>query len=133
MEKQRTIILKTLSILKKVYKLENSDEDFIAIWQMALKNFSDEQITKAVEKLIQTRTSAFFPVPGELIVCIEESHFDKGAKFDSLVAMISRYGAYHKPEITDPEILEFIKRSGGWKELCRKALFFFRRCRKKVT
>ena len=88
------------------------------VYFQALKQFSIDEIERAVKGLIYTRATASFPKPAELIQEIRGTTSNRAtmAWLDVLEA-VNRVGNYRGVKFSDPVIHGVIEVMGGWVKL----------------
>ncbi len=100
----------------------NKDASILTGWMLALEEVSDQDAIIPLKEVL--KTFKFFPAPCDYLALIpgkREPKFEEIAaqEFDKLVSLISQYGSYQTPELTGM-IKLFVKRHGGWNEMCLK-------------
>jgi len=95
---------------------------FIEIYWEALKEYSLDDIKKAVNNIIKTHVYATFPKPAQFIEYIEPSEelefkAEKGLK--EWVDVYCDRGIYENVEFKDPIVAQVCQHYGGWVAICK--------------
>jgi len=88
------------------------------LYFQSLEKFSIDEIEKASTSLINTRTTATFPKPGEITEAIEGRREDKARRAWAVVDdTMRKHGNYVSVNFGQPKIHRCIEMLGGWEYL----------------
>lgn len=107
---------KALLMLGEIFNTEVNKLK-IDIYYEILKDYSDEEIKKALN--IVMRTCRFFPKPAEIIEIVEGKKDERLALiWERVKEVIRNYGAYESIAFEDRIVNQTIEALGGWVSLC---------------
>lgn len=113
---EKTEVLKLLAGLSEVYDKPLSEMALDIYWN-ALKEYSLDEVKRAVNNIVQTHKYATFPKPAEFIefICPPED-----AEMRAELAMGEFWerfedGGYHNFEWKDPVLAMTVEQYGGWR------------------
>jgi hypothetical protein len=90
----------------------------VEVYYQALKKFSIEQISQAVQTMIIGRVYPSFPKPAEIVEAIQGRQEHKATlAWVKVLETVRRVGNYQSVKFEDPVIHSVIEVMGGWIEL----------------
>jgi hypothetical protein len=103
---------------------QDVSEFALSVWWAACKDFSLEQVRKALTAhAMDPERGRFPPMPADMVKVLHGTQTDRSLlAWGRVHQAMQLVGAYASPDFADPAIVSAVTDMGGWPALCRTQL-----------